>query len=241
MNGRPGLDSFGTSSHASVPPLIRRPATEQCCSVFEQDSYGLATEQFRLMRRRLVNKRPDGGSVLLTSPGAGDGKSLNAHNLAWSLAEAGHSTLLLEMDLRRPVQCRYFRVESAPATSTVLNGELPAEQAIRHVEPVPLYFLGQDRPVTNASVLIRSSAVAHLLDWARQRFKWVVIDAPPILPVADVEELIPAMDLVLLVVRERVTPRAMVSRAAERLGKRLDYVVFNDVVLSDAYGYGYHY
>ncbi len=231
---------------ATVPLLTRAPLPhdgkqEFCASVFESDPAGLAAEQFRLMQRRLTNVRPAGGSVLLTSPGAGEGKSLNAHNIAWALAEAKHDTLLLELDLRRPSQSKYFRVHPAESISSVLSGDATSSSAVRRMADVPLYFIGQDSPVSNPTGLLRSDALRELISWALRNFAWVVVDAPPILPIADVEELLPVVDLVLMIVRERTTPRLMVKRAAERLGSRLNYVILNDVVLSTAYGYGYSY
>ncbi len=228
-----------------IPLLARELSETRSGGVFEGDGNGLAAEQFRLMQRRLTNVRPTGGAVLVTSPGAGDGKSLNAHNLAWALAEAGNCTLLLELDLRRPTQARYFRAQTSthnnPSITDVLTGELAPSAAVRRIDGLPLCFLGLHKAVENPTALLRSGMLQQLLGWSRRRFAWVVMDAPPILPVADVEELLPSADLVLLVVRERATPRAMTVRAAERLGKRLNYVIFNDVELSTAYGYGYQY
>ena len=231
---------------SSIPQLPRAPLEhparpETAASVFECDPAGLAAEQFRLMQRRLANLRPDGGSVLLTSPGTGDGKSLNAHNLAWALAEANHNTLLLELDLRRPSQAKYLRANPDESIVSVLNGSATSASAVRHVGDAPLYFIGQGYPVQNPSALLRSDALRELMSWALRNFAWVVVDAPPVLPIADVEELLPIIDLVLLVVRERATPRGVVQRAAERLGNRLNYLIFNDVALSSTYGYGYAY
>lgn len=225
----------------AVPLLPRQPRAAASGCVFEAEPSGLAAEQFRLMQRRLVNVRPGGGSVLLTSPGSGDGKSLNAHNLAWALAEARHSTLLLELDLRRPTQAKYFGAQLTTGMTEVLTGASSPAAAVRRLEDIPLYFLGLLEPAANPTGLLRSAALQSLLGWAKRNFLWVVIDAPPILPVADVEELLPGADLVFLVVRERVTPRAMVERAADRLGKRLNYLILNDVAISTAYGYGYEY
>ena len=229
----------------SVPLLVREPLADGLVSVFEGAGKGLAAEQFRLMQRRLTNVRPAGGVVLLTSPNAGDGKSLNAHSLAWAFAEAGNSTLLLELDLRRPTQSLYFRAQLSghnnPSIADVLAGEIAPAAAVRRIDGTPLCFLGLPKAVQNPTTLLRGGMLQQLLGWSRRRFVWVVIDAPPILPVADVEELLPGTDLVLLIVRERVTPRAMAIRAAERLGKRLNYVIYNDVKLSTAYGSGYEY
>jgi Mrp family chromosome partitioning ATPase len=232
-------DGPGQKPLEDVPDLLRVSSAGRATNVFEHDSSGVAAEQFRLMQRRLTNLRPLGSSILLTSPGAGEGKSFNAHNLAWALAEFGHDTLLLELDLRRPTQTSYIGAEPSRTVVDVLKGKSTPDEAIFRIAPVPLFFLGLPRAASNPTALLRSKELPPLMKWAQQRFKWVVVDGPPILPVADVEELLPSVDLVLLVARERVTPAASLQHAADRLGKRLNFVIYNDVKTSSAYGYGY--
>ena len=224
---------------ASVACLTRRKPYDREDSVFEADPEGVAAVQFRLMQRRLVNVYEHGGLLLVTSPGAGDGKSLTAHNLAWALAEAGNNTLLLELDLRRPTQTH--RLGAAPLISIcdVLSGRAAPEDALRKISGLPLGFIGLERPAKDPVALLRSSAMPHLLSWAKNNFSWVIIDAPPLLPVADVEELLPRVDVVALVIRERVTPAQLVQRAVERLGNRLDFTILNDAQLSASDGYRY--
>lgn len=205
-------------------------------SVFHIDPYGAAAEQFRLMQRRLSNLRPAGGSVLLTSPGIGDGKTTNANNLAWALAEAGHSTLLLELDFRRPGLHRYMPENPPHDLNDILLGEVSGHSAVRRLHELPLFYLGVDKPAARPIRLLRSKKLIELIRWANQTFSWVIIDGPPVLAVSDVEEILPKVDLALMVVRERGTPRAMLERAAERLGERLNFVIYNDAVLSDSYG-----
>jgi Mrp family chromosome partitioning ATPase len=243
------LDSARTDQEALVPdgsldltsvPLLRRtPGKPIPACVFEADPSGMAAEEFRVMQRRLVSLCPKGGCALLTSPGAGDGKSLNTRNLAWALAEAGHSTLLLELDLRRPTQARYIRAQLPATIVDVLSGEVTPTDAVRRVGTMPLFYIGLHKPAASPTELIRSAALNELLAWARRNFAWIIVDGPPVLAIADVEELLPKVDLVLMIARERSTPRAMLERAAERLGKRLSFVIFNDVSLSNIYGYGY--
>ena len=208
-------------------------------SVFEADPNGVAAEQFRLMQHRLSNVRPSGGSVLITSPGAADGKSLNAFNLAWALAEAGNSTLLLELDMRRPSQSRHIPTLPPHSLVDVLTGETTALSAVRRLSDVPLFYLGLNKPASKPVKLLRSQALQDLQCWARQTFSWVIMDGPPVLAVSDIEEIMPGADLVLLVVRERGTPRRMLERTVEHLGERLNFVIYNSVSISGHYGYGY--
>src|SRR5215472_12502365 len=70
--------------------------------VYLTDPEGLAVERYRLLRRHLDTLHPDGGVLLITSPSPGDGKTLTSINLAWSFAEAGNSTCLVDLDFRAP-------------------------------------------------------------------------------------------------------------------------------------------
>lgn len=179
--------------------------------------------------------------MLVTSPGPNDGKSLNARNLAWAFAEASRATLLLELDLRRPTQCKHLAARPETGVEDVLRGRRTPREAIRRIEGTQLHFLGLSQPAKDPIRLLRSSLLSELLEWSKQTFQWVVIDAPPVLSVSDVEELLPHADLVLMIVRERATPLPFAKQAADRLGKRLNYLIFNDVQRSPAYGYGYGY
>jgi Mrp family chromosome partitioning ATPase len=77
------------------------------------------------------------------------------------------------------------------------------------------------------------------LTWARENFLWVVLDAPPVLPAADVSELLPFADAALLVIRARNTPRDLSKRAIELLGKHLRGVIFNEVTVDSDPDYRY--
>src|SRR5215831_10678496 len=83
-------------------PLTVRAKNGESRLAFAADPGGPVAEQYRVIRRKLTEQYPGGASLLITSPGPGDGKTLTATNLAWCLAEAGMPTLLAEMDLRNP-------------------------------------------------------------------------------------------------------------------------------------------
>ncbi|MBB5061891.1 CpsD/CapB family tyrosine-protein kinase [Granulicella mallensis] len=239
---RPAGDrSDATNWLNMVPKLERPPQKHRTTLAFESGADSRACEQFRLMQHRLVTARPTGGVVLITSPGAEDGKSLNCQNLAWALAEAGHKTLLLDLDLRRPSLLTSLGGVCPQSIEQVLKGEVTPEAAIRAVGDLPLYIIGLDKAVSKPVPLLRAPELSNLLKWAQKNFQWVLLDAPPVLPVADVEQLLPRADLVLMVVRERVTRRAAVQRSAEMLGEHLSSLIFNDVTMSIAAGYGANY
>ena len=198
----------------------------------------MAAEQFRYMQRKLNQVMPQGGVVLLTSAIQGEGKSFNACNLAYALAEAKGSTLLLDLDLRRPVQISELGLGQGNLLD-VLRGDRPVAESAFRMPGVPLSVLGTSELVTDPLALLRSAHLGKIFAWARENVRWTIVDGPPVLPLADSEELLPLVDTVLLVARERVTPAGALKRAVERLGSRLHFVIYNDAAPVRSYGYGY--
>jgi Mrp family chromosome partitioning ATPase len=86
---------------------------------------------------------------------------------------------------------------------------------------------------------VNASGVKQFLAWARENFRWVVIDAPPVLPAADVAELLPLADGALLVIRAQSTPRELSRRAFDILGTHLHGVIFNAATVDSNPYYGY--
>jgi capsular exopolysaccharide synthesis family protein len=219
---------------------VRAVFREESRLVFHSDPRGMAAEQFRLLRRSLVQAFPRGGVLMVTSPGPGDGKTLTAMNLCASLADAGESTLLVELDLRRPSAQKVFGCKiGGPGVETVLRGDEKPEQAPCYIEELGFHAALVAEVPSEPSRLLGSNTLADLLSWARNRFRWVVLDTAPVLPNADVAELLPAVDAVLLVARVQVTPRELLRRACEVLGKRLHGVVLNEATISSTPYYRY--
>jgi len=195
-----------------------------------------ASEQYRLAQRKLANQFPDGATLLVTSPGPGDGKTLNAINLAWCLAQSQGATLLLEGDLRKPAIAKFLGCAPVRGVESAYSGELAPERVVRAINNLPLYVaMAAPRQVDYAQPP-GLSGVKDFLSWARNSFRWVVVDAPPALLSADVGELATLVDGVLLVVRTRVTQRELVLKVLELLGDRLVAVLLNEATLClDAY------
>ena len=235
------LDSLGVSRGAKSPngfrqlPLFVR---EESRLVFKTDPDGLAAEQFRLLRQTLKQEYPTGAVLLITSPGMGDGKTLNSVNLSSSLADSDLSTLLVEMDLRRPKIHEILgrRIEP-PGLEDALAGKVEPDRAVHWINELNLHVAMVAKIPENPCHLI--SGVKHFLEWARKHFLWIVLDAPPVLPTADVLELLTSADAAVLVVRAQSTPREFSKRAIEMLGNRLRGVIFNEVTVDSNPQYRY--
>ncbi len=207
--------------------------------VFSTEPDGLAAEQYRILRRRLTNAHPEGGAMLITSPSPGEGKTLTAANLAWCMAEAGHKTVLVDLDFRAPGLSETFGLAvNQDGVEDVLAGKRSVHEALRRVTDRPLYMLPVRRRRKSVGGLLSSAAVTRLLVELRANFPWILLDFAPAIPMADVGEVLPHVDGALLVVRAGRTDRAMIGPALDILGSTLWGVVVNDMAISGSAYYG---
>jgi non-specific protein-tyrosine kinase len=170
-------------------------------------------------------------TVVVTSPGSGDGKSTLAANLAVTMAQAGKRVLLVDSDLRRPTLHQVFGVSNRVGLTTLLLDEtleLDDVALDTHVPGLQILPSGPQPP--NPSEVLGSRRMRRVLDQMRARADVVVLDSPPVLAVADGLVLAALADAMLLVVRSGHTRRATALRAKEQLDRveaRLLGVVVN--------------
>lgn len=207
---------------------------------FHTDPHGLAAEQFRLLRRTLNQDFGAGAVLMITSPGLGDGKTLTSLNLCTCLADSGDLTLLVEADLRRPTVGRILGCTiEPPGIEDVLAGKVEPCQAIHLIEELAFHAAMVAKIPKDPFHLLNGTTLKQFLAWAQQHFRWVVLDAAPVLPAADVSELLPFTHAVLLVIRAQSTSRELSKRAVEVLGKRLHGVIFNEATIDSNPYFGY--
>ena len=208
----------------------------------------LAAEQYRSLRTRL--KRAENGravrTVVVTSPAKGDGKSLTAANLALTMAqEFQQRVLLIDGDLRRPTVHRLFGVPGGEGLSEVLMGAAELDHALLAMPDHHLTLLPAGTPPSHPAELLGSAAMRRVLDTLRTRFDRILIDMPPVAPLADLHIVASMADGVLMIVRAGVTPKPAIERALSGLeiGKVLGLVLnASGAQDSDRYeyeGYGY--
>lgn len=192
-----------------------------------------AIESLRTLRSTLTLPGEDGTKTLLiASPTAGLGKTFIAANLAALLATSNQRVLLIDADLRRPRLHRYFRLDSAAGLAELLAGNARfADVAQRSVLP-NLDLLLAGRTLRNPADLLTSPALRRLLDGLEERYDWVLIDSPPVLPVADSLNFAQFGLRTYLVARaERTTVRELreAGRRIEAVGGRVQGVLFNGI------------
>jgi capsular exopolysaccharide synthesis family protein len=200
-------------------------------------------ESFRtLLTSVVLSTAPRPPQVLLmTSSTAGEGKTVTSLNLAIALAQRGEPTLLIDADLRHPSIGKSLNLVNGTGLATFLTGAHGIEAALRDFPPVPtLWALPAGPTPPNPAQLLASAAMESMLRELRQRFKFVVIDSPPVLPVTDAMILSTLVDGVVFVVESGATVRGAVTRARkilQNVGANVLGVVLNKV---DARHNGYY-
>jgi capsular exopolysaccharide synthesis family protein len=176
--------------------------------------------------------------VMVTSAGAGEGKTTLACNLADSLARAGRKTLLIDCDLRQPAAHQLFELPLQPGFSEILLGEVDAVDTIQ-ATPVPGLFLvpaGQwDRDVVQA---LAREGVGEIFEKLKEEYDFIVIDSHPVLAATDSLLLGQHADAVLLSVLREVSRSPRVYSACQRLaslGIRLLGAVVNGAAPDEVY------
>jgi len=201
--------------------------------VFHTDPRGLAADRFRFLRMK-IRERSNAGklqSILITSAQPLDGKSTVSLNLATALAERGeNAVLLLEGDLYHPTLAERLGIKDGPGLAECLASGLHPLSAIRRLTPLEWYLLPAGSQMPNPSELLHGDRLAQIMRAITPHFKWIVIDSPPVAPIADALALARFADASFLVVRAGVTPGHAVEAAVEALGaKHIMGVVLNGV------------
>jgi capsular exopolysaccharide synthesis family protein len=182
--------------------------------------------------------------VTVTSPGAGDGKSFLAANLAHTFADGGHRTLLIDADIRRGVLHRRLNARRRPGLSDFLRGETPLD-AIVQATPYPsLSLIGCGTRAYNAPELLGSPAMSELVNGMRSGYDVILIDSPPLGAGVDPLILGTLTGTLALVLRTGYSHRDVAAAKLEvlqRLPVRLLGAILNDVPAGGAYrSYSYY-
>lgn len=199
-----------------------------------------AADQYRFLHTRLetLESGRRAQTLLVTSPGSGDGKTTTSANLALTMVrELPRQVVLVEGDLRRPSLAALFGVRADPGLVDVLMGTATLDEALVEVAG-ELFLLPAGPPGMSSTELFASSMMQRTLSALRGRFKRIIVDAPPA-ATSETHALTKLADRVLLVVRAGVTPRPALTRALAMIDQQQVLgVVLNEVdTAADAYGY----
>lgn len=195
--------------------------------------HSAAAEEYRGIRTRLTQREEMGPlrTIVITSPGSKDGKSVTAANLALTMAqEFQRNVLLVDGDLRAGTVHALFGLEQGPGLTEVLMGEAALDDALVHLPDHRLTLLTAGAVPQFPTELLGSSAMRRALDTLLSRFDRILIDLPAAMPLADVGTIAPLADGIVMVVRAGVTQRPALDEALAGFEEqKVVGVVLNDL------------
>lgn len=203
-------------------------------------------EAFRVLRSNLEVSLSEleGRSILITSASANEGKTLTASNLAASMASAGRRVVLVDLDLRHPDVHTHVDAHNERGVTDVLLARRSVADCLQFVtvdgESRGFYVLPVGPPVTNPAEVLATSRSARLIEALGDTADVVLIDAPPVLPIADSLTIARLADGVLLVVEAGHTTYPQIERTVQLLARsqaRLLGLVLNRARREVTYGY----
>ena len=180
-------------------------------------------DAYKILRTQVLQRLSENNwnALGITSPGAQEGKTLTAINLAISLAmEVNYTVLLVDADLRKPSVHEFFGLQAGPGLSDYLTGNVSIQDMLIHPEGTgQCVILPGGKPLQNSSELLNSPKMVQLVDELKTRYpsRIVIFDLPPLLTASDALAFSPYIDAALLVVEEYKTKSQDLERAVELL------------------------
>lgn len=213
--------------------------------IVNEDAKSPISEAYRTLRTNIQFSKTDGElkTIMFTSSGPGEGKSTTIANSAVALAQSGKKVILMDCDLRKPVQHKIFGKKNRGITN-ILVEEVSVNDFIQntHVENLRILTSGPIPP--NPSELLGSRKMQELLDYLKTQADYLIIDAPPVIAVTDACVLASKVDGITLVVNSGTIRPEMAQKAKDLLLKakgRVLGVVLNRVEIEEEDAYYYYY
>ncbi len=212
--------------------------------VVDAETNPASVEQYRRLAAVLHHAQNERGLrvIMVTSALPGEGKTLTASNLALTLSESyQRRVLLVDADLRRPSIHQLFALPSLSGLSDGLRSVEDRKLTLVEVSS-RLTVLPAGRPDPDPMSVLTSSRMQFVLDEAREKFDWVIVDTPPVGLMPDAHLLAAMVDGAILIVGAGMSPHRTVAKAAEVIGReRILGVVLNRVQDNDMSHDGYYY
>lgn len=181
-------------------------------------------------------------TIVITSSGAGEGKSTTSINLAFAFVQSGKKVLLLDADLRRPMLHKKFEITNQWGLSTVLIGEKILKDCTQIIEGLEILSSGPIPP--NPSEMLGSTKMKSLLDNLKEHYDYIIIDSPPVGFVTDSALLAASADGTILTVAVEETEKKAASYAKlqlSRVNANILGVVLTKIPQKNSGYYKYHY
>ena len=202
-------------------------------------------EAYRILRTNIEfnRKNPQANTISLVSGGPGEGKSTTIANLAFICAQGGYSTLVVDADLRRPVQHELFDLNNNRGLTNYLTTDMQLEDVILPTIVENLSVLPSGVLPSDAVGILNSQRMSDMIAELKLRYDIIFFDSPPMLGVSDASVLASEVDQTVIVVQHRRFPRAMLIRVKQAIlgvGGTVLGVVLNNVDLRHDQNYYYY-
>ena len=227
--------------------VIPRSAKDVAPEVELDDPRSALSEAYRSLCTSLqfTTERGLPKSLLITSAGPGEGKSMTSLAIARHFARMGLKVLVVDADLRKPSLHKKLNADNSIGLSNYLSGACAPPDAIQKTDVANLAFLSSGPLPPNAADLLSGSRFVSLLSLGLEVFDLIVIDAPPVLGLADVPLLANAAEASIFAVAAGQSRKGMLAGALKRLSLGKGPIIGTVVTKFDAkragYGYGYGY
>jgi len=202
-------------------------------------------EAYRILRTNIEfnRKNPQANTISLVSGGPGEGKSTTIANLAFICAQGGYSTLVVDADLRRPVQHELFDINNNKGLTNYLTTEIPLDEVIVPTIMENLSVMPSGVLPSDAVGILNSQRMSDMIAELKLRYDIIFFDSPPMLGVSDASVLASEVDQTIIVVQHRRFPRAMLTRVKQAIlgvGGTVLGVALNNVDLKHDQNYYYY-
>ena len=232
-------------------PAVQAAKQGSAINMIGSNASFMAGEAYKLLRTKLQFAFADDNNcrvIGLSSALSGEGKSLTATNLAYTLAQLNKKVILLDCDMRRPTLAEKMGIEKKPGLSDYLSAQKSRDQVIQNFSmnngDVEFNVISAGENPPNPVELLSSARMDRLLNALREKYDYVILDLPPVNEVTDALAVAPKTDGMLLVVRQNYCDRVVLGETAKQfafINARVLGIVFNCTVEhSGKYGKGYY-
>lgn len=215
--------------------------------ITKEDPKSPISESYRMIRTNILYTQTDQKikSILVTSPGPGEGKSTSVTNLAITFANLGKKTVLIDADLRKPVIHRIFKMDKEPGLTHFLTGNIKSHNEIAYKTDVEnLHVIPSGIIPPNPSELLGSKQMLKLIDLLKEEYDLILLDSPPISAVTDPLMISDSIDKLVLIVKSGSTHKRMLNRAVSNINSvtnKLSGVILNDLSRYNSHDSSYYY
>ncbi|WP_051515728.1 polysaccharide biosynthesis tyrosine autokinase [Candidatus Blastococcus massiliensis] len=244
-------DEIADLAKSPLIGMVSRSSDLERRHIIQRDAANRSAEDFRQLRSNLqfINVDAPPKTIMVTSSLPAEGKTTLVCNLGLVLADAGHRVVIVEADLRRPKVASYLGMVGGVGLTNVLAGAAQYSDVVQQYGGSNLSVILAGPTPPNPGELLSSATMRTMLDDLKEANDFVLLDAPPLLPVADASGLAALVDGVVLCVKFGSSKRDQLQQAVmklERVNARLLGAVLNlvppraDIARAQGYGYDYH-